>query len=180
VVLKTALLLQYMVQCGLYITALPESRLGIFHQLAIDCGDGQSIEQGLSTFSAHLKGLKEILEHSGSRSLIGLDEIGAGTDPRFGAPIAQAVLEKLLANHSRVIATTHFSQLREWGTGMVDVLQASMAYDAHALKPLYRLVVGKPGSSFALELMRKTGFDRRFDVAVGTSESQAAPTNCRL
>ena len=159
VVLKTTLLLQYMVQCGLYVTALPESRLGIFHQLAIDCGDGQSIEQGLSTFSAHLKGLKEILDHSGPRSLIGLDEIGAGTDPRFGAPIAQAVLEKLLANDSRVIATTHFSQLREWGTGMADVMQASMAYDAHALKPLYRLVVGKPGSSFALELMRKTGFD---------------------
>ncbi len=159
VVLKTALLLQYMAQCGLYVTALPESRLGIFHQLAIDCGDGQSIEQGLSTFSAHLKGLKEILDHAGSRSLIGLDEIGAGTDPRFGAPIAQAVLEKLLACESRVIATTHFSQLREWGTGIHDVLQASMAYDAHALKPLYRLVTGKPGSSFALELMRKTGFD---------------------
>lgn len=159
VVLKTALLLQYMVQCGLYITALPESRMGIFHQLAIDCGDGQSIEQGLSTFSAHLKGLKEILDNAGPRSLVGLDEIGAGTDPRFGAPIAQAVLEQLLSKQSRVIATTHFSQLREWGAGISDVLQASMAYDVHALKPLYQLVVGKPGSSFALELMRKTGFD---------------------
>jgi DNA mismatch repair protein MutS2 len=91
--------------------------------------------------------------------LVGLDEIGAGTDPRFGAPIAQAVLEQLLHKESRVIATTHFSQLREWGAGMSDVLQASMAYDVNALKPLYRLVVGKPGSSFALELMRKTGFD---------------------
>jgi DNA mismatch repair protein MutS2 len=88
-----------------------------------------------------------------------MDEIGAGTDPRFGAPIAQAVLEQLLEKGSFVIATTHFSQLREWGMGYSEVVQASMAYDAHALKPLYHLVVGKPGSSFALELMRKTGFD---------------------
>lgn len=159
VVLKTTLLLQYMVQCGLFITALPESKLGVFEFLGIDCGDGQSIEQGLSTFSAHLKGLKLILDHAGDRSLVGLDEIGAGTDPRFGAPIAQAVLEQLLEKHSLVVATTHFSQLREWGVGIEQVIQASMAYDAHALKPLYRLVVGKPGSSFALELMRKTGFD---------------------
>lgn len=88
-----------------------------------------------------------------------MDEIGAGTDPRFGAPIAQAVLEQLLDAGAFVIATTHFSQLREWGMGISEVVQASMAYDAEALKPLYHLVVGKPGSSFALELMRKTGFE---------------------
>ena len=159
VVLKTVLLMQYMVQCGLFVTADPESRFGIFDYLGIDCGDGQDIQQGLSTFSAHLQHLKNLLEHASERSLIGMDEIGAGTDPRFGAPIAQAVLEQLLEKGSFVIATTHFSQLREWGMGYSEVVQASMAYDAHALKPLYHLVVGKPGSSFALELMRKTGFD---------------------
>lgn len=159
VVLKTVLLMQYMVQCGLFVTADPESRFGIFDYLGIDCGDGQDIQQGLSTFSAHLQHLKNLLEHASDRSLIGMDEIGAGTDPRFGAPIAQAVLEQLLEKGSFVIATTHFSQLREWGMGYSEVVQASMAYDAHALKPLYHLVVGKPGSSFALELMRKTGFD---------------------
>jgi len=159
VVLKTVLILQYMVQCGLFVTADPESRFGILDYLGIDCGDGQDIQQGLSTFSAHLQHLKNLLEHASDRSLIGMDEIGAGTDPRFGAPIAQAVLEQLLSKGSFVIATTHFSQLREWGMGYGEVVQASMAYDAHALKPLYHLVVGKPGSSFALELMRKTGFD---------------------
>ncbi len=159
VVLKTVLLLQYMVQCGLFVTADPESRFGVFEYLGIDCGDGQDIEQGLSTFSAHLHHLKNLLLNASDRALIGMDEIGAGTDPRFGAPIAQAVLEQLLNAGAFVIATTHFSQLREWGMGISEVVQASMAYDAEALKPLYHLVVGKPGSSFALELMRKTGFE---------------------
>ena len=81
-----------MVQCGLFVTADPESRFGVFDYLGIDCGDGQDIEQGLSTFSAHLHHLKNLLSHSSDRALIGMDEIGAGTDPRFGAPIAQAVL----------------------------------------------------------------------------------------
>ena len=168
VVLKTVLLLQYMVQSGLFVTADPESRFGIFDYLGIDCGDGQDIQQGLSTFSAHLQHLKNLLEHASERSLIGMDEIGAGTDPRFGAPIAQAVLEQLLSQGSFVIATTHFSQLREWGMGYQEVVQASMAYDAHALKPLYHLVVGKPGSSFALELMRKTGFEAQWIERIKT------------
>ncbi|NBR16267.1 MAG: hypothetical protein EBU01_17055, partial [Crocinitomicaceae bacterium] len=162
VVLKTALLLQYMFQCGLYVTALPESEFSVFEFLAIDCGDGQSIEQGLSTFSAHLSHLKAILAQTGPNAFIGLDEIGAGTDPRFGAPIAQALMEQLLEKGAFAIATTHFSQLREWGLGIEHVAQASMAYDAKGLKPLYTFVMGKPGSSFALELMRKTGFDENW------------------
>lgn len=159
VVLKTALLLQYWYQCGFFITAKPESEMGHFDYLGIDCGDGQSIIAGLSTFSAHLQNLKNITSQAGKRALIGLDELGTGTDPRYGAPIAQVILEQLLAQKSFVIATTHFSQIREWGRTEEAVLQASMAYDAVALKPLYRFVQGKPGSSFALELMRKTGFE---------------------
>lgn len=95
VVLKTVLLTQYMFQCGLFVSAKPESEMGIFEQLMIDCGDGQSIEAGLSTFSAHLANLKAIMDHGSDRSLIGLDELGTGTDPRYGAPIAQSVLERL-------------------------------------------------------------------------------------
>ena len=159
VVLKTTLLLQYWLQCGFYISASPDSELGYFSNLAIDSGDGQSLESGLSTFSAHLKNLKAILEMADETSLVGLDELGTGTDPRYGAPIAQAVLEELLNKSSFVIATTHFSQIREWGRGIPKVIQASMQYDAIHLKPLYTFVMGKPGSSFALELMRKTGFD---------------------
>ncbi len=159
VVLKTTLLLQYWLQCGFYISASPDSELGYFSNLAIDSGDGQSLESGLSTFSAHLKNLKAILEMADETSLVGLDELGTGTDPRYGAPIAQAVLEELLNKSSFVIATTHFSQIREWGRGIPNVIQASMQYDAIHLKPLYTFVMGKPGSSFALELMRKTGFD---------------------
>ncbi|MDA1182421.1 MAG: hypothetical protein O3B82_02375, partial [Bacteroidetes bacterium] len=159
VVLKTVLLLQYMVQSGLFVTADAESRLGIFSFLGIDCGDGQTIEKGLSTFSAHLLHLKNLLNNANELSLIGIDEIGTGTDPRFGAPIAQVVLENLLEAGSFVIATTHFSQLREWGLDSAEVVQASMAYDVQEMKPLYNLVLGKPGSSFALELMRKSDFD---------------------
>ncbi len=159
VVLKTTLLLQFMVQCGLYVPAAEGSELGVFDFLGIDCGDGQSLESGLSTFSAHLANLKYILDHANDKTLVGLDELGTGTDPRYGAPIAQSVLEALLESSSTVIATTHFSQIREWGGNIPIVMQASMAYDAIELKPLYRFVMGKPGSSFALELMRKTGFD---------------------
>lgn len=162
VVLKTVLLLQYMLQCGLYVTARSNSRLGLFEVLAIDCGDGQSLEEGLSTFSAHLQNLNAMLEAASSMAMLGFDEVGAGTDPRFGAPIAQAVMETLSEKGAFAIATTHFSQLREWGMDQPQVLQASMAYDARELKPLYRLISGKPGSSFALELMRKTGFDSRW------------------
>lgn len=159
VVLKTALLLQYAYQCGFFITAKPESEMGFFTYFGIDCGDGQSIVAGLSTFSAHLNTIKNIMNHANEHAFIGLDELGTGTDPRFGAPIAQVVLEQLLQKGSWVIATTHFSQIREWGRNEPAVLQASMAYDAVALKPLYRFIQGKPGSSFALELMRKTGFE---------------------
>jgi DNA mismatch repair protein MutS2 len=162
VVLKTILLLQYMLQCGLYVTARSNSRLGLFDVLAIDCGDGQSLEEGLSTFSAHLQNLNAMLAAASSKAMLGFDEVGAGTDPRFGAPIAQAVMETLSEKGAFAIATTHFSQLREWGMDQPQVLQASMAYDARELKPLYRLISGKPGSSFALELMRKTGFDSRW------------------
>ncbi|MBL7812884.1 MAG: Smr/MutS family protein [Bacteroidetes bacterium] len=157
--LKTALLLPYMAQCGLFIPAGEDSRMGVFTAMALDCGDGQSIDEGLSTFSAHLQHLKAMLNLSGPSTLLGMDEIGDGTDPRFGGPIAQAVLEALRDKGCFAIVTTHYSRLKEWGGHSPEVINASMVYDTKALQPLYKLVAGKPGSSFALELLRKTGFE---------------------
>jgi DNA mismatch repair protein MutS2 len=159
--LKTAMLLQYMGQCGLFVTANPESTIGVFQNLSIDCGDGQSIEDGLSTFSAHLQHLKKMTTIAAKRSFFAIDELGDGTDPRFGGPIAQAILEEMLASGAIGVVTTHYSRLKEWASQTRGVVNASMAYDTRELKPLYQLVSGKPGSSFALELMRKTGFDAR-------------------
>ena len=161
ITLKTVLLLQYMGQCGLFITANPESTIGIFQNYAVDCGDGQSLDEGLSTFSAHLKHLKKMTTIAGPNSLFGVDELGDGTDPRFGGPIAQAVLEDFLASGAIGVITTHYSRLKEWAGQTKMVTNASMAYDTRELKPLYKLVTGKPGSSFALELLKKTGFNKK-------------------
>lgn len=156
--LKTAMLLQYMAQHGLFVPSGPDSSYGIFRHFLIDCGDGQSLDAGLSTFSAHLMHLKKMDEMAGPGVLIGIDEIGDGTDPRFGGPIAQSILENLLKKEATAIVTTHFSRLKEWAGHTTGVLNASMAYDTEKLQPLYVLVSGRPGSSFALELLRKTGF----------------------
>lgn len=156
--LKTALLLQYMAQCGLAIPAAPESTCGIFQHMLLDCGDGQNMDSGLSTFSAHLAHLKVMADMAAPGVLFAIDEIGDGTDPRFGGPIAQTVLETLLNKGATGIVTTHFSRLKEWAGHTDGVINASMAYDTEHLQPLYRLVTGRPGSSFALELLRKTGF----------------------
>jgi DNA mismatch repair protein MutS2 len=164
--LKTAILLQYMAQCGLFIPALPESIVGVFYNISVDCGDGQSLEDGLSTFSAHLQHLKKMTTIASPRSLFAIDELGDGTDPRFGGPIAQVVLESFLQSGALGVVTTHYSRLKEWAGHTEGVLNASMAYDSKELKPLYTLISGKPGSSFALELMRKTGFDESHIVRV--------------
>lgn len=156
--LKTAVLLQYMAQFGLFIPAKSESELGVFSNILIDCGDGQSLDDGLSTFSAHLQHLSKMIRTSSKSTFFAIDELGDGTDPRFGGPIAQAILEELLRSKALGIVTTHYSRLKEWAGQTEGVLNASMAYDTRELQPLYQLVSGKPGSSFALELMRKTGF----------------------
>lgn len=159
IVLKAVALLQYMAQFGLYITADSESKLGIFKNISIDCGDGQSINDGLSTFSAHLQHLKKMTAIASPASFFAIDELGDGTDPRFGGPIAQAILENLLKSGAYGVVTTHYSRLKEWANHTEGVVNASMAYDNRELKPLYELTMGKPGSSFALELMKKTGFE---------------------
>jgi DNA mismatch repair protein MutS2 len=158
VALKTAFLLQYMVQHGLFIPASPDSECGVFNGMMMDCGDGQSMEAGLSTFSAHLKHLKAMTDAAKPGMLLGVDEIGDGTDPRFGGPIARVILDQLLKKGASAIVTTHFSSVKEWAGQTPGVQNAGMAYDLEHLQPLYRMVPGKPGSSFALQLLKKTGF----------------------
>lgn len=158
VALKTAFLLQYMVQHGLFIPASPDSECGVFSGMMMDCGDGQSMEAGLSTFSAHLAHLKAMTDAAKPGILIGVDEIGDGTDPRFGGPIARVILNQLLKKGASAIVTTHFSSVKEWAGQTEGVQNAGMAYDLEHLQPLYRMVPGKPGSSFALQLLKKTGF----------------------
>ena len=158
VALKTAFLLQYMVQHGLFIPASPDSECGVFEGMMIDCGDGQSMDAGLSTFSAHLAHLKAMTDAAKPGILLGVDEIGDGTDPRFGGPIARVILDQLLKKGASAIITTHFSSVKEWAGHTAGVQNAGMAYDLQHLQPLYRMVPGKPGSSFALQLLKKTGF----------------------
>lgn len=157
VCLKTVGLLQYMVQCGLLIPLSDRSRVGIFHDIFLDIGDQQSIENDLSTYSSHLRNMGVFLASSSERSLVLLDELGSGTDPNFGGAIAEAVLQDLLAKRVWGVATTHYYNLKLFAGQRQGIRNAAMRFDSEHLQPLYVLDIGKPGSSFALEIARKTG-----------------------
>jgi DNA mismatch repair protein MutS2 len=157
VCLKTVGLLQYMLQCGLLIPVSPDSSAGIFDEVFIDIGDEQSIENDLSTYSSHLKNLAVFIQHAGNRSLVLLDELGAGTDPNFGGAIAQAILEALLQKRVWAVATTHYYNLKLYAGQHAGIRNGAMRFDEEKLTPLFILDIGKPGSSFALEIARKTG-----------------------
>ncbi|HLT73520.1 MAG TPA: Smr/MutS family protein, partial [Ohtaekwangia sp.] len=157
VALKTVGLLQYMMQCGLLVPASERSRMGVFQSLFLDIGDQQSIENDLSTYSSHLTNMNMFLQHADDRSLILLDELGSGTDPNFGGAIAQAILASLLKKRVWGIATTHYYNLKLFAGQHQGIQNAAMRFDEKNLLPLYQLDQGKPGSSFALEIARKTG-----------------------
>ncbi len=157
VTLKTVGLLQYMVQCGLLVPMAARSRMGIFNDIFIDIGDQQSIENDLSTYSSHLRNMSVFLEHATDRSLVLLDELGAGTDPNFGGAIAEAVLQGLLEKPVWGVATTHYYNLKLFAAQREGIRNAAMRFDSEHLQPLYILDIGKPGSSFALEIAKKTG-----------------------
>ncbi|MCK6617652.1 MAG: Smr/MutS family protein [Cyclobacteriaceae bacterium] len=157
VCLKTVGLLQYMLQCGLLIPVSADSTAGIFNDMFIDIGDQQSIENDLSTYSSHLKNLAFFIEHSGPQSLVLLDELGSGTDPNFGGAIAEAVLETLLDKKVWAVATTHYYNLKLFAGNRPGIRNGAMRFDEQNLTPLFILDIGKPGSSFALEVARKTG-----------------------
>ena len=157
VCLKTVGLLQYMVQCGLLIPVSDRSRVGIFRDIFLDIGDQQSIENDLSTYSSHLRSMNIFIQSASESSLILIDELGAGTDPNFGGAIAQAILDTLLQKRVWGVATTHYYNLKLFAGQHKGIRNAAMRFDDKNLVPLYILDIGKPGSSFALEIARKTG-----------------------
>jgi DNA mismatch repair protein MutS2 len=157
VCLKTVGLLQYMAQCGLLIPLSDRSRVGIFHDIFLDIGDQQSIENDLSTYSSHLRNMNVFIHSASDKSLLLMDELGSGTDPNFGGAIAQAILEALLKKRVWGIATTHYYNLKLFAGQHQGIRNAAMRFDDKNMNPLYVLDIGKPGSSFALEIARKTG-----------------------
>lgn len=157
VCMKTVGLLQMMVQAGLLISAAETSVVGVFKQMFVDIGDDQSIESDLSTYSAHLSKMKTFVEQANGKTLVLIDEFGTGTDPQFGGPIAEAVLESL--NHKKVrgMVTTHYSNLKIFASHTEGLENASMLFNNVQMQPLYILEVGKPGSSYAFEIAQKIG-----------------------
>jgi DNA mismatch repair protein MutS2 len=161
VCLKTVGLLQYMAQCGLLVPLSERSRLGIFQDLFLDIGDQQSIENDLSTYSSHLRNMNVFIQSASERSLVLMDELGSGTDPNFGGAIAQAILESLLKKRVWGVATTHYYNLKLFAGQHQGIRNAAMRFDDRNMVPLYVLDIGKPGSSFALEIARKTGLPQQ-------------------
>lgn len=157
VCLKTVGLLQYMVQCGLPIPVKENSRVGIFNDIFIDIGDEQSIENDLSTYSSHLLNMKFFLKNCNEKSLLLIDEFGSGTEPQIGAAIAEALLDQFNRKQSFGVITTHYRNLKQYAVEHPGVINGAMLYDRHQMQPLFRLSIGNPGSSFAVEIARKIG-----------------------
>jgi len=157
VVLKTIGLLSMMVQCGLPVPADTDSRFPVFRRIIAEIGDPQSLDDNVSTFSARLLHLKHILETVSSGDLILLDELGTGTDPAEGSSLAMAVIRYITQHNALSVATTHHGSLKIFASEMEGVENASLAFDEQSLQPTYRLVIGVPGSSYALELAQNIG-----------------------
>lgn len=160
VCMKTVGLLQLMVQSGLLIPVHESSEVGIFDNIFADIGDDQSIESDLSTYSAHLKKMRHFVAHATPKSLVMIDEFGTGTDPQFGGPMAEAVLEVLNNKKVRGVITTHYSNLKLFAGSTEGLENASMLFDNAQMKPMYVLEIGKPGSSYAFEIAQNIGLQK--------------------
>ncbi|MBQ0051439.1 MAG: Smr/MutS family protein [Treponema sp.] len=157
VTLKTFALLSLLNQCGFPIPAAEGTRLPIFDSIFADIGDEQSIDQSLSTFSAHMKNIAAAVKHADSKSLVLLDELGSGTDPQEGGAIAMATLDALIEKHAFVLVTTHHGILKNYGYTNEFCVNASAEFDQNTLSPTYRLLMGVPGESHALDIAKRSG-----------------------
>ena len=157
VCLKTVGLLQYMLQCGLSVPMNEHSTCGIFTKLMIDIGDEQSIEDDLSTYSSHLMNMKQMIRHADEHTLLLIDEFGGGTEPAIGGAIAEAVLKQFWQKKAFGVITTHYQNLKHFADGHEGVVNGAMLYDRGEMRALFQLSIGQPGSSFAIEIARKTG-----------------------
>ncbi|MBR2429503.1 MAG: Smr/MutS family protein [Alistipes sp.] len=157
VCLKTTGLLQYMVQCGFLVPVLENSEFPLFDAILIDIGDQQSIDNDLSTYSSHLMNMKAMVHEASERSLILIDEFGSGTEPTIGGAIAEAILERLVERRAYGVITTHYANIKYFASRHDGVANGAMAFDVKNIQPLFSLEMGKPGSSFAIEIARKTG-----------------------
>ena len=157
VCLKTVALLQYMLQCGMPLPLQEQSLVGIFSDIFIDIGDEQSIEDDLSTYSSHLRNMKFFLRYATEKSLLLIDEFGGGTEPQIGGAIAESILAKLNDNGAYGVITTHYTNLKLFAEDTMGIENGAMLYDRHNMQPLFQLEIGRPGSSFAVEIARKIG-----------------------
>ncbi len=161
IMMKTLGLLQLMGQSGMFIPALEHSQIGIFDDIFADIGDDQSIEASLSTFSSHMDNVINILNQATNHSLILLDELGAGTDPKEGAALAMAIIDRVTEIGSELVATTHYPELKAFAYNRPNTINASMEFDFEKLQPTYRFLIGIPGQSNALSIVEKLGLDKQ-------------------
>ena len=161
VTLKTVGLLQLMMQSGLLVPVHPDSEMGIFKQLMIHIGDTQSLEFDLSTYSSHLKNMKFFMENANGKTLFFIYELGSGSDPNLGGAFAEVILEELVKKHSMGIVTTHYLNLKIMANKTPGILNGAMAFDEKNLMPLYKLIIGKPGSSYTFSIAERIGLDQR-------------------
>ena len=160
VTLKTVGLLQMMIQSGLLVPVQPSSKFGVFKQLLIHIGDTQSLEFELSTYSSHLKNMKHFMEAASGKTLFFIDELGSGSDPNLGGAFAEVILEELVKKHSYGIVTTHYLNLKVMASKTPGILNGAMAFDEKNLMPLYKLNIGKPGSSYTFAIAERIGLNK--------------------
>ncbi len=161
VTLKTVGLMQLMVQCGLLVPVHPDSEFGLFKQIMIHIGDTQSIEYDLSTYSSHLMHMKHFMETANGRTLFFIDELGSGSDPNLGGAFAEVILQELVKKHSLGIVTTHYLNLKVMANHTPGIINGAMSFDEKSLQPLYKLIIGKPGSSYTFAIAERIGLDKK-------------------
>lgn len=160
VTLKTVALLQYMLQCGLLIPVHPDSKSSLFDNFFIDIGDEQNLENDLSTYSSHLLSMKHFTQFANKKTILFIDEFGTGTEPQFGGAIAESILLALNKLGAFGVITTHYGNLKQVANKNQGLVNGAMRYDVERLEPIYHLEIGKPGSSFALEIASKIGLSK--------------------